>query len=312
MSSHDRKTRIRTHMAAHGVTYAQAARECASTDPQPASAPGTPHTIFVGGDPADRTAALQAIVHARLLAGTSVVVLDLAHGARDYLFAVPWLRSLCTSVRLADRALLDVREPAVVVVDGVDALFTDRAPTRLEEKAREGRSAGITLVLSAADAAVIPAALAANCQQVTPNSGHHRSVDALRTDLESRLALTADAGLVDTIARLSVGDRIRIQPGGHANRAWTVGARSARYVVAWRRAPFTTDGVQYTVIDPFFPYRYNGEGPGPLRSSLNTLGGGWDIGPDGEGCQDVVGGLEAGDWELSHRRLLDIREIVAA
>lgn len=309
MSSHDRKTRIRTHMAAHGVTYAQAARECASLAAGATPGPGTPHTLIVGGDAADRTAALQAIVHTQLLDGTSVVVIDLAHGARDYLFAAPWLRSLCTSVHLADRALLDVREPAVVVVDGVDALFTDRALTRLEEKAREGRSAGITLVLSAADAAGIPATLAANCQQIAPSTGLHRGVDALRTDLESKLTLTADAALVDSITRLSVGDRIRIQPGGHANRAWTVGARSARYVVAWRRAPFTTDGVQYTVIDPYFPYRYNDEGPGPLRSSLNTLGGGWDIGPAGEGCQDVVDGLEAGDWELSHRRLLDIREI---
>ena len=118
-----------------------------------------------------------------------------------------------------------------------------------------------------------------------------------------------DAALLD----LTRGDRIRMHPHNGGTRWWTVRATDGRFVVATRRAAFPVNGddVVYTVIDRtgWAEKRYNGAGNGVVRSSLNTLGGGWDIGPDGEGCAEILAGLQAGEWELSHRRVVDVERI---
>ena len=111
-------------------------------------------------------------------------------------------------------------------------------------------------------------------------------------------------------AGLRVGDRIRLTPGPDAKRAWTVRARDERYIVATRIEGFGR-GVIYTVIDTtgWLNRHYNGRGMGIVRSSLNTLGGGWNIGPSGEGCDGILQGLQVGEWELSQRRVLDVQMI---
>ena len=108
------------------------------------------------------------------------------------------------------------------------------------------------------------------------------------------------------------GDKIRFDPAaGDGNRWWTVRAVGDRYLVATRQANFEPKGVlTYTVVDlTGWNHTYNGAGPGMVRSSLNTLGDGWEIGPDGEGCQDILTALEIGQYELSNRRVLDVKSI---
>ncbi len=121
-------------------------------------------------------------------------------------------------------------------------------------------------------------------------------------------AVSNVARVRDILSRVSVGDRIRITPIGHQRRWWTVGARDERYVIAWRNAPFLRDEREYTVID-LNAYRDNGVDPGVVASSLNTLGGGWDIGPNGEGCDSALQGLVSGEWGMSRRRLLGVTAI---
>lgn len=111
-------------------------------------------------------------------------------------------------------------------------------------------------------------------------------------------------------AALRVGDRIRLTPGSDGKRAWTVRARSRRFIVATCIKGFGR-GIAYTCIDTtgWLDWHYNGQGRGVVRSSLDTLGDGWDIGPDGEGCDDVLQGLRSGKWELSRHRAIDVRGI---
>ena len=111
-------------------------------------------------------------------------------------------------------------------------------------------------------------------------------------------------------AALRVGDRIRLTPGSDGKRAWTVRARDERYIVATRIEGFGR-GIAYTCIDTgdWLDRHYNGQGIRVVRSSLDTLGGGWDLGPNGEGCDDVLQGLRSGQWELSRRRVIDVRGI---
>ena len=114
--------------------------------------------------------------------------------------------------------------------------------------------------------------------------------------------------LTEKLAALKIGDRFTITPAGtYAKRSWRVGARNDRYIVAHRGR--TKRSIQYTVIDTEFPYQYNGVGPGVVRSSLNLIGGGYDIGPDGSGCQGALEELLTGSLELSHRRLLYVDDI---
>lgn len=116
---------------------------------------------------------------------------------------------------------------------------------------------------------------------------------------------------MSTFTEVAVGDRIKFTPG-RAHRWWTVRARDERFIVATCQAPFQPKGeLWYTIVDltGWQNRMYNGAGNGVVRSSLNTLGGGWSIGPDGEGCDEILTGLQAGEWDLSPRRVVDVTAI---
>ncbi len=99
------------------------------------------------------------------------------------------------------------------------------------------------------------------------------------------------------IADVAVGDRVRFTPDSRARAWWTVTARNADHVVAVRQAPFHPKGtVEYTVTGQM-KGRYNGAGPGLVRSSLNTLGGGWDLSNHGAGPGEILEALESGRAE---------------
>lgn len=108
--------------------------------------------------------------------------------------------------------------------------------------------------------------------------------------------------------QVGVGDKVRFTPsGGTGNRWWLVRDRDERFIVATMQAPFQPKGdLCYTVVDliGWQEKRYNGAGNGVVRSSLNTLGGGWDC--DVEGVSQIIPALHAGEWELSHRRVLSV------
>lgn len=107
---------------------------------------------------------------------------------------------------------------------------------------------------------------------------------------------------------IPAGDRIRFVPQS-GNRWWTVRASDERYIVATRATVFTGE-VVYTVVDlTGWDRTYNGVKPGPVRSSLDTLGGGYDLGPDGEGCDQILAELNAGEHELSQRRVTEVAQI---
>lgn len=111
---------------------------------------------------------------------------------------------------------------------------------------------------------------------------------------------------------VAVGDKVRFSPARTGTRWWTVRARDDRFLVATMQAPFEKKGeLRYTVVDRtgWQDKHYNGAGNGVVRSSLNTIGGGWDIGPDGEGCEEIIPALWTGEWELSHRRVIDVRSV---
>jgi hypothetical protein len=116
--------------------------------------------------------------------------------------------------------------------------------------------------------------------------------------------LTAD------LAAIKVGDRIRFTPRYTGLRWWTIRARDDRFIVATMQAPFEAKGKKiYTVVDVtgWADIRYNGAGNGPVRSSLDTLGGGWDM--SDEGVARILPALQAGEWNLSRRRVLNIRSV---
>ena len=108
---------------------------------------------------------------------------------------------------------------------------------------------------------------------------------------------------------IRVGDKIRFDPNG-GRRWWTVRDRDERFIVATAQAPFQPKGeLWYTVVDltGWQEKRYNGAGNGIVRSSLNTLGGGWDC--DDEGIAEIIPALRSGSWELSHRRVANVWSI---
>ncbi|WP_138918070.1 hypothetical protein [Gordonia effusa] len=112
-----------------------------------------------------------------------------------------------------------------------------------------------------------------------------------------------------------VGDRVRFIPrAGDGTRWWTVRASNEQYLVATRQAEFRPKGkLLYTVVDLVgWEHSYNNAGPGLVRSSLNTLGGGWELGPDGEGAQGILDVLVSGKWELSRRRAVSVTDIEVA
>lgn len=109
---------------------------------------------------------------------------------------------------------------------------------------------------------------------------------------------------------LVVGDKIRFVPDSNERAWWTVIGRDDRHVVAVRQAPFSPKGdLQYTITGLMSATR-NGAGPGLVRSSLNTLGGGWNLtNRESEGAAEILAELRSGRFELSMRRVVDIERI---
>ncbi len=114
----------------------------------------------------------------------------------------------------------------------------------------------------------------------------------------------------EKLASVKVGDRIRLAPGGGWRVWWRVVGRDEERIVAVRQAAFEPAGtIEYTVIDTW-EHPYNEVGPGPVRSSLNTLGGGWDIqGREVEGAAEVLEQLRLGKLSLSTRRVVAVKAI---
>lgn len=113
------------------------------------------------------------------------------------------------------------------------------------------------------------------------------------------------------IKDIAAGDQIRFTPDSRARAWWTVTDRNAEHVVAIRQAPFHPKGtVEYTVTGHLNGQR-NGAGPGLVRSSLNTLGGGWDLSNSRAevGSEEILAALESGRYELSMRRVVSVHGI---
>lgn len=119
------------------------------------------------------------------------------------------------------------------------------------------------------------------------------------------------AAVQKQLDELHVGDRVRFTPSGGRSPKdrvwWKVVARNVDHVVLVRQAPFAPRGeLEYTVTG-WLDHGHNGSGPGPVRSSLNSLGGGYDVGPDGSKAHEVIAELEnPHGLELSMRRVLKI------
>jgi hypothetical protein len=109
------------------------------------------------------------------------------------------------------------------------------------------------------------------------------------------------------LSEIQVGDRIRLAPGRNRRAWWTVTARDHDHIVAVRQAAFQSKGtVEYTILATI-DYRYNAAGPGLIRTTVNTIDGGWDLGGRvKEGSEEIIAALASGDWELSLRRLLGV------
>lgn len=106
-----------------------------------------------------------------------------------------------------------------------------------------------------------------------------------------------------------VGDKIRFVPQS-GNRWWTIRALDDRYVIATAPAPFVSDSLYYTVVDlNGWTFAHDGVGHSIVRSSLNTLGGGYDVGPNGEKCGQMLKELNDHLWQLSHRRMVRVEGI---
>ena len=125
--------------------------------------------------------------------------------------------------------------------------------------------------------------------------------------------MTENITLSKPLEDLEVGDRIRFtvpDSDTHRSRWWEVAAVDHRYVIAFRQAPFQSAGLkEYTVIDLIERQQpYNDVPPGIVRSSLNTLGGGFDT--TAEGWADkMLAELHDGTWELSNRRLAAVHGV---
>lgn len=100
----------------------------------------------------------------------------------------------------------------------------------------------------------------------------------------------------DKLDALKIGDRVRFTPSGNRKGSkervwWRVVARNADHVVLVRQAPFEDKGVLEYTVTGWLNHGYNGSGAGPVRSSLNSLGGGYDVGPNGEKGHEVIAEL---------------------
>lgn len=113
----------------------------------------------------------------------------------------------------------------------------------------------------------------------------------------------------DQAVKIKVGDKVKFFPGGD-KQWWTVRDCDNRYIVATLQAPFKPKGtLWYTVVDlvGWQNKKYNGAGNGVVRSSLNTLGGGWDL--SDAGIAEIIPLLHSGRWELSNRRVASVKSI---
>ena len=109
---------------------------------------------------------------------------------------------------------------------------------------------------------------------------------------------------------VNVGDKVRFTPGSRPKAWWEVTARDDKHIVAVRQAAFHPKGVvEYTIVADI-DYRYNFAGPGLIRTTVNTIGGGWDLEDRvTEGSEEIIAVLASGEWELSNRRLIDLTTI---
>lgn len=120
------------------------------------------------------------------------------------------------------------------------------------------------------------------------------------------------AAVQKQLDELNIGDRVRFTPSGSRSGGkdrvwWRVVARNVNHVVLVRQAAFEEKGVLEYTVTGWLDHGYNGSGPGPVRSSLNSLGGGYDVGPDGSMAHEVIAELEdPHGLELSMRRVLKI------
>lgn len=116
---------------------------------------------------------------------------------------------------------------------------------------------------------------------------------------------------VVAVEDIATGDQVRFVPDSRERAWWKVVGRDAEHIVAIRQAPFHPKGiVEYTVTGHMDGQR-NGAGPGAVRSSLNTLGGGWDLSDreGGAGAAEILDALKSGRFELSMRRVVSIISI---
>lgn len=112
---------------------------------------------------------------------------------------------------------------------------------------------------------------------------------------------------------IQVGDKLRFTPCGRELWPWVVRGCDRRFIVATTQCPFKPKGtLLYTVVDltGWQDKRYNGAGHGVVRSSLDTIGGGWGTGLfDDAECDEILAGLVSGEWDLSHRRVMSVWDI---
>lgn len=107
---------------------------------------------------------------------------------------------------------------------------------------------------------------------------------------------------------IKTGDKIRFAPKT-SKRWWTVMARDERYLICEQQRPFHPQGqMQYTVVDLARTHTYNGVGPGMARSSVNSLGGGWDMSEPGW-ADTMLAELQSGGHEFSDRRVMTVKRI---
>lgn len=117
----------------------------------------------------------------------------------------------------------------------------------------------------------------------------------------------------ETMAQIKVGDKVKFFPSvSTGERWWTVQSRDERFIVAVMQRPFhTSKDALYTVVDitGWENQRYNDAGEGVVRSSLDTLGGGWSgvSLEDPTAAREALQAVNTGERELSYRRMVNVR-----
>ncbi|WP_181272802.1 hypothetical protein [Brevibacterium oceani] len=106
---------------------------------------------------------------------------------------------------------------------------------------------------------------------------------------------------------VAVGSKIRFTPHD-TKRWWNVAARNPRYIIASRQAAFKPKGTDvYTVVDlTGWTFTRNSVPPGVVRSSINLIGGGYDL-DDPNWALKMLNELQEGTLALSVRRAAEVR-----